>query len=43
MHHLPRAHMTAATSSMGIDDNAIGEPEAIMGHPSLRAPGTISL
>jgi hypothetical protein len=28
---------------MGVDGNAIEEPEVIMGHPALRAHGTISL
>jgi hypothetical protein len=35
--------MAAATTSMGADDNAIKEPEVIMGHCGLRAPGTLSL
>jgi hypothetical protein len=35
--------MAAATTSTGADDNAIKEPEVIMGHPGLRAPGTVSL
>jgi hypothetical protein len=35
--------MAAATASAGDDDNAIEEPEVIIGHPSLRAPGAISL
>jgi hypothetical protein len=29
--------MVAATASVGTNDNAIEEPEVIMGHPSLRA------
>jgi hypothetical protein len=35
--------MVAATTLMGTDDNAIEEPEFIMGHPGIRAPGTVSL
>jgi hypothetical protein len=35
--------MAATTSSMSADDNVVEEPEVIMGHPDLRAPGTISL
>jgi hypothetical protein len=35
--------MVAATTSTGADDNAIKEPEVIMGHPGLRTPGTVSL
>jgi hypothetical protein len=35
--------MVAATASMGADDNAIEEPEVIMGHPGLRALRTVSL
>jgi hypothetical protein len=36
-------HMVAATTSTSTDDNAIKEPEVIMGHPGLRMPGTVSL
>jgi hypothetical protein len=36
-------HMAAAITSMGADDNVVEEPEVIMGHPDLRAPGTVSL
>jgi hypothetical protein len=35
--------MAAAITSMGADDNVVEEPEVIMGHPDLRAPGTVSL
>jgi hypothetical protein len=35
--------MAAATTSTGVDDNIVEEPEVIMGLPGLRAPGTISL
>jgi hypothetical protein len=35
--------MVAATTSTGVDDNSVEEPEVIMGHPSLRVPGTVSL
>jgi hypothetical protein len=35
--------MVAATASMGADDNAVEEPEVIMGHPDLRVLGTVSL
>jgi hypothetical protein len=34
---------TASTTSTGTDDNAVEELEVIMGHPSLKAPGTVSL
>jgi hypothetical protein len=36
-------HMTSATTLTGINDNAVEEPEVIMGHPDLRASGTVSL
>jgi hypothetical protein len=36
-------HMEATTASTGADDNAFEETEVIMGHPNLRAPGTVSL
>jgi hypothetical protein len=36
-------HMVATITSTSTDDNAIEEPEVIMGHPSLRVVGTISL
>jgi hypothetical protein len=36
-------HMAATTASTGADDNVVDEPKVIMGHPGLRAPGTISL
>jgi hypothetical protein len=32
--------IAAATALMGADDNAVEEPEVIMGHPSLRAPSS---
>jgi hypothetical protein len=35
--------MAAATASTGADDNAVVEPEVIMGHPGLRASGIVSL
>jgi hypothetical protein len=35
--------MAVTTALMGVDGNAIEEPEVIMGHPALRAHGTISL
>jgi hypothetical protein len=35
--------MAAATASAGADDNAVEEPEVIMGHPSLWVLGAISL
>jgi hypothetical protein len=39
----PPPQMAAATTSAGADDNAVEEPEVIMGHPDLRAPGAVSL
>jgi hypothetical protein len=35
--------MAAVTASTGADDNAIEEPEVIMGHFGLRVLGTVSL
>jgi hypothetical protein len=35
--------MAAATTSVGADDDTIEEPEVILGHPILRAPGDVSL
>jgi hypothetical protein len=35
--------VVATTASVGADDNAIEEPEVILGHPGHRAPGAISL
>jgi hypothetical protein len=35
--------MVAATTSTWVDDNSVEEPEVIMGHPSLRVLGTVSL
>jgi hypothetical protein len=35
--------MAAATTSMGTNDNTVEDPEVIMEHPNLRAPGTVSL
>jgi hypothetical protein len=35
--------MAAATASTCTDGNAVEEPEVIMGHPSHRASGTVSL
>jgi hypothetical protein len=35
--------MAAVTASTGADDNAIEEPEVIMGHSGLRVLGTVSL
>jgi hypothetical protein len=35
--------MAVATASMGADDNAVEEPEVIMGHPGLEALGSVSL
>jgi hypothetical protein len=35
--------MAAATASVGVDDNAVEEPEVIMGHPGLRAPRDVFL
>jgi hypothetical protein len=32
-----------ASASAGADDNIMVEPEAILGHPPLRAPGDVSL
>jgi hypothetical protein len=39
----PPPQMATATASAGADDNAVEEPEVIMGHPGLRAPGAVSL
>jgi hypothetical protein len=35
--------MVTATTSTGADDNAVEEPVVIMGHPGLRASGTVTL
>jgi hypothetical protein len=35
--------MAVASASTGTDDNTVEEPEVIMKHPDLRAPGTVSL
>jgi hypothetical protein len=35
--------MASVTSSTGADDNAVEEPEVIMGYSGLRAPRTVSL
>jgi G:T/U-mismatch repair DNA glycosylase len=35
--------MVAAIALTGADDNTIEKPKVIMGHPGLRAPGTVSL
>jgi hypothetical protein len=35
--------MAAATALTAADDNAVEEPEVIMGHPGLMVPGTVSL
>jgi hypothetical protein len=35
--------MVAATAPGGADDDAIEEPEVILGHPVLRAPEDVSL
>jgi hypothetical protein len=36
-------HMATVTALMDDDENAIEEPEVVMGHPGLRAPGDASL
>jgi hypothetical protein len=36
-------HTVTATTSMGADDNVVEGLEVIMGHPGLRASGTVSL
>jgi hypothetical protein len=36
-------HMAAATASVGTDNNTVEELKVIMGHPGLRASGTVSL
>jgi hypothetical protein len=35
--------VVVTTASVGADDNAIEEPEVILGHPGHRAPGAVSL
>jgi hypothetical protein len=39
----PQPQVAAASASTGAYDNITEEPEAVLGHPLLRAPGDVSL
>jgi hypothetical protein len=39
----PRPQGVAAAASTDADNDIVGEPEVILGHPPLMAPGNVSL